>query len=467
MRAHQHAQLRNRAALAAPSLVLASLLLAACGTLDIGDLNDPGLNEFQNNPSPASIAAVATGLLVQIREDKSAPNGYVSELGIIGRESYNFDAADPRFITELLEGALNPGNRVFGGNFWEIEYRNIRNANLLLAATDAVVGLEPEQKEAVRGYAKTIAALEYLHVINTHDTNGAVIQVSADPHTLDPIVSKAEIFAHIKKLLDEAKTHLLAGGMTFPFMLGSGFAGFNTPATFLQANRALKARVDIYTMDYPAAVAALGESFITSAAPDPALDKGIYMSFSTSPGDNVNQLTDPNIFAHPSVRAGAEMQANGMMVDARVAAKLTKVESRTVRALTSDDAFTMYASPSSRIPIIRNEELILLRAEAAAGMGNYMAATMDINFIRQVSGGLAPVAMLTADTFTTELLKQRFYSLLFEGGHRWLDMRRLGRLDQLPNDRPMGDAEVPAHRIHALFPIPQPETDARTPQPMQ
>ena len=84
------------------------------------DLNNPGLDEFQNNPTRASVGAAATGLLVQIREDLAATNGYVSHLGILGRESYNFDGADPRFITELLEGTLNPGSRVFGGNFWEI-----------------------------------------------------------------------------------------------------------------------------------------------------------------------------------------------------------------------------------------------------------------------------------------------------------------------------------------------------------
>ena len=53
-----------------------------------------------------------------------------------------------------------------------------------------------------------------------------------------------------------------------------------------------------------------------------------------------------------------------------------------------------------------------------------------------------------------EILKQRFYSLLFEGGHRWLDARRHGRLEMLPRDKP-------EHKIHARFPIPQDEVNAR------
>jgi starch-binding outer membrane protein, SusD/RagB family len=442
------------------TIPLAALALSGCGSLDVEDLNDPALVDYQNTPTRAKVLAAAPGLLVQIREDIAPINGYISHLGILGRESYNFDGADPRFITEMLEGQLNPGNRVFGGNFWEIEYRNIRNANLLLAALETVPLVTDTEKEAIRGFAKTIAALEYLLVINTHDTNGAVIQMSTDPRALDPIVSKEAVFAHIKMLLDQAKTHLLAGGMTFPFNLGSGFAGFDTPMTFLKANRALRARVDVYTMDNASALAALAESFLTADPAMPSLDLGVYHSFGTGSGDTTNQLNDPDLYVHPSVRKDAEMRASGE-VDSRVAAKITKVMSRTVRMLTSDEGFTIYSSPTSRIPIIRNEELILLRAEASIAT-NLPQAIADVNLIREKSGGLPPRTDLDATNIIDEILKQRRYSLLFEG-HRWLDVRRHGRLDQLPRDITMTVMGVKAHQIHARFPIPQNETDARMP----
>ena len=41
---------------------------------------------------------------------------------------------------------------------------------------------------------------------------------------------------------------------------------------------------------------------------------------------------------------------------------------------------------------------------------------------------------LDAGTAIEQLLHERFYSLFAEG-HRWVDVRRLGRLDELPNDR--------------------------------
>ena len=52
------------------------------------------------------------------------------------------------------------------------------------------------------------------------------------------------------------------------------------------------------------------------------------------------------------------------------------------------------------------------------------------------------------------LLYERRYSLLYEWGHRWIDMRRYGRLNQLAIDRP-GDL------VYTTFPIPTDEVLAR------
>ncbi|MGH7449097.1 MAG: RagB/SusD family nutrient uptake outer membrane protein, partial [Longimicrobiales bacterium] len=104
-------------------------------------------------------------------------------------------------------------------------------------------------------------------------------------------------------------------------------------------------------------------------------------------------------------------------------------------------------------PIIRNEELILLRAEANIALGNLPAALNDLNFVRVNSGGLRPL-LLPLDATVTELLRQRRYSLLFEGGHRWIDVRRYNRLGDLPLDRPN-------HQRNAAFPIPEAECLAR------
>jgi len=444
---------------AAAALVFA---VSACKDLVVPDFNNTSIDDLVSSPTPTKVAQAAQGLLVGTRVGIGAQNGYVSLLGILGRESYNFDSADPRFITEMVIGPLDGGSPAFGGNLFAAPYRNIRNANLVLGAAEAVVGLTAEQKSAVTGFAKTIQALDYLHVINTRDNLGAPIDVNIDPvGPPAPLATKAQVFAHIVTLLDEGLAELQAGGAAFPFSLSPGFAGFNTPTTFGQFNRALKARVEAYSGNYASSLAAVNASFISTASP---LSLGVYHSFSTGSGDTQNTLFDPTgraIVVNPSIVTGAENKPDGTR-DNRVLAKVaTLAEPRELQNIITDFVFSIYNSNTAPIPIIKNEELILLRAEARFFTLDQVGALADINFIRTNSGGLAPRGPFLNDAdFITELRRQRTYSLLFEGGHRWIDARRFGQLSMLPN-------QLPDHTIQARFPFPEAECLARVPAPTQ
>jgi hypothetical protein len=444
------------------AMVAVLLFTSACKDLVVPDYNNTSLDDLSNNPTPTKVQQAAQGLLVGTRVGIGEQNGYVSLLGIVGRESYNFDPADPRFITEMLIGPLDGGSPAFGGNLFAAPYRNIRNANILLGAVDKVVGLSAEQKSAVLGFAKTIQALDYLNVINTRDDLGAPLDVNIGP-TADPapIVAKAAVFTHIATLLDEGLTALNAGGTAFPFSLSPGFAGFTTPTEFVEFNRALKARVEVYRLNYAAALTALNASFLDTSAP---LTLGAYHSYSTGSGDTQNALFDPTgraIMAHPSIVTDAELKPDGTR-DARVLAKVAQLpDPRTVQDVTTDRVFSIYNSNTASIPIIRNEELILLRAEARYFTGDVLGALNDINLIRTTSGGLAARGPFLNDSdFIAELLKQRRYSLLFEGGHRWIDTRRFGLLGTLPR-------ALPSHTVPTRFPFPEAECLARVPAPTQ
>ena len=443
------------------SAVLALLAFSACGELTVPDYNNTSIDDLRNNPTPAKIAQAAQGLLVGTRLMMGPQNGYISLLGIVGRESYNFDAADPRFITEMLIGPLDGGSPAFGGNLFGAPYLNIRNANTLLDAVGETPGMSAEDMDAVRGFAKTIQALDYLLVLNTRDDLGLPIATGGDPTEAPaPIVSKPEVFAHIVQLLDEAKTHLQAAGSAFPFSLSPGFADFDTPATFLEFNRAIKARVDVYMGNYDEALVSLSESFLDTSAP---LSFGAYHTYTTGSGDLQNLLFDPTgraILAHPSIVADAQQQPGGAP-DARLTAKVAPRPEgpRTVQDITTDVVFTIYDDNTAPIPVIRNEELILLRAEARLFTNDITGAIEDINLIRNLSGGLADYSgPATQAAVLAELLYNRRYSLLFEGGHRWIDLRRFGLLDTLP-------LAVAGHTIQPRFPFPEAECLARVPEP--
>jgi len=433
----------------------AALGLSGCGELDVPDLDNPSLDAFRDNPTPSAVYSAATGLVMGHRVGVAAQNGYVAELGVIGREAFIFDGAEPRLVEELLGPTLDPGGPVFGGNFWAAPYANIRNANTLLGALDKVAGMSDGQKAGIRGFAKTLQALDFLVVINTRDTNGAPIDVDRPLGSpLPPIEGKAVVLNHIATLLDEGAAQLSLPGAAITFPVSSGFP--SSPAGMLAFNRAVKARVSVYQGNFAEALTALAQSFLNPAQP---LESGVYHTFSTNSGDLDNNLISTNIFAHPSIVTDADRKPDGS-VDARVERKIRKLSPEDAGSaadgrLTSDLAFTMYSSGNSSVPIIRNEELILLRAEANIGLGNLDLAVNDINFIRTRSGDLAGRTDLNASNILDELLKQKRYSLLFEGGHRWIDLRRYNRLDTLPRQLD------PSFAPHERFPIPASETDAR------
>ena len=438
----------GRAALHASRLALIAILLHGCKDTLVPDLNNPSLEGIITNPTRAQVQTMARGVL---DGNRSQQGGYIRDFEIFGRDAYNLDAADPRWVTELLID-LDPGG--FGARNWGARYRNIKGANVLIQGVNTAGTLSTAEKAATIGFAQTFKALDLLAVAEAHDTAGIAADAGSGTESLPAILCRDPGLTRISALLDSAKTNLLAGGATFPFPLPGGFAGFDSVPSFLKFNRGIKAKTEIYlaknaASHYATALTALGESFVDTTK---SLDLGTYHFYSLAAGDQANPLfqdtATTNFRAHPSVRIDAEAG------DLRVAKKTAIGSAKTYQSLTSNIVFTLYDSPTAPIAILRNEELILLRAQANIGLGNLPAATADINTIRVKSGGLGTKSYATAAIALDELLKQKRYSLLWESGSRWIDARLYGRLATLPLDQP-------THKRIANFPIPKAERDAR------
>ena len=458
-------------------LAIVALSVGAC-EFNIADPNSPAA--IGPNATPATVNAATLGILIALRED--IPN-WVQKSSILGREGYRLDTADPRFISELLQGPLDPSNNAFGGGQWTREYRAIQGGYQILNVIGSAQ-ISDLGKEGVRGFVQTIQALAFLMVLNAHIQDSIPIDVNRSiDQPLAPFVSNDSAYKHVLSKLDSARTHLLAAGTAFVFDPGPGFTGFNTPATFLQVNRALKARVLAYRASlgalpagaytrpavswsscavcWDSVVTALGQSFMDTTQ---SLDLGAYMAFGTGNQDTPNALSQNPAsavnLAHPFIRDSAELQTGGTLRDRRFLAKTTvRVPALSLSGHTSNLSWTRYPTPISPIPIIRNEELILLAAEANwfAATGSKLQAVADLNFIRRTSGNLPPTTVTAASTdaaFVNALLHERLYSLLYENGHRWIDMRRYGRLSQVLID-------VPGDTVFSSMPVNVFEVNAR------
>jgi starch-binding outer membrane protein, SusD/RagB family len=440
-----------------PMLLLAALAAGACDFDQSTSPNSP--DPIGADPTRAEVQTAVDGMLIAFRTDFA---DIALDMGVIGREVLRFDGSDPRFTGELLHGPLDAGSDAFGGDHWADQYAAIRGGNLILSVLPTASALSAEEQSGLSGYVKTIQALNYLMIVNTHTQDSIPIvtdtSVVAAPAAFS---SNAQAYDYLINLLEEGKAELTAAGAaTFPFSLPQGFRNFNTPGTFLQFNRALRARVAVYRNDFTTALTALGESFIDPAAP---LDLGVYMDYGTGPGDFANpHALDPQQgenFAHPSLETGAQLQEDGVTLDQRF---LDKIVPRTVTSsdgLTSDLGWIRYPTPNTPIPIIKNEELILLRAEASIGAGDLGAAVLDINTVRTLSGRLPTLpGFASPEAALDELLYNKLYSLMFEGAHRWIDARHYGRLGTLPIDRPSPTPPTPPDVVFSTLPVPTDET---------
>lgn len=380
--------------------------------------------------------------------------GWNSDAGLFGRESFVY-GTDSRSTTSYLDApAIDPGGLASGS--WTGFFTTLRAIRDFISVVDSLPSgvLTAQETSGSKGFAHTIEAHQLSMLISSRDSLGIPVQIKANAEDIAPFVSRDSAYNYILGRLELARTELLAGGSSFPVKLNAGFAGFSTPATFLKFNRALAARINAYRASlgntgcgaklsatcYATVLQNLTESFLDPAA---ALGTGTFWVYSAAANDvpnPQNNITNTNLLLHPSIGPDAPKRADGSF-DLRYVAKVRRLAApRNLGtgglSIPTDLAPNLYPTQAAPGAIIRNEELILLRAEARYFTGDVVGALADINVIRMTSGGLTPIAgFATQSAFLAELLLQSRYSLLLEG-HRWVDVRRFNLLATLPIDIP-------------------------------
>lgn len=441
------------------SVIIAGGLLSgmtACNPLKtdpVLDPNNPSVASVTNNASRAQIQFLVTGLEARHR-------GYVftatAGFGTFGREIWYLNASDPRWQTDWLgQGGRRPDASYFGfgasgGTVYGGAYQTIRQAYVLRDAANNTNALSDSEKKAVSGLAKTIAAYQFLlPAIWRFDSIRVDVE---DPLKPGPFVPYQEALAFINNLLNDGLTDLNAAGSgNFPLVLTAGWAGFNTIDGLKRVNRAIAARTFLYRSQWQQALDAANASFMNLSG---SMNAGPTHVFGAPP-DAFNPLffvRDANvstmIVVHPS------LLRDSTTGDLRVRNKFFR---RTSPITVSSDAGTLsalyqdnrWAANTSAIPWFRNEELILIKAEAHANLNQPGDAVTAINRIRNEAGIGDYMGATTQAALINEILYQRRYSLWAEPwGHRWIDCRRLGRINDI-------DVSIDGGTRFTGFPKPQ------------
>jgi hypothetical protein len=417
------------------------LSLCACHK-DYGDLNEPTVQAFTTNATVAELNNLVSGTESGLRNNLAL---YLDDLGIIGREMYHFSASEPRYVTDLLgaSGATLSGSNFYITNTWASRYQVVKNCNILEQAATSTSLISPQEVSGYLGFARTIKAYQLLLCLNQTDSNGIRINVS-DPNNLGPFVQPADALTAIAALLDSAQTDF--SNATIDYTLAS-FGNFTDAAGLLQVNRALAARVAVYRQNWAEALTDLSASFFGLGQD---LSLGAFDVYGTGSGDQLNTFFIPQNqtgeirVAHPSYATDIEAG------DDRIGKATLRAAVASLDGLSSNRDIWVYTSSTAPVPIIRNEELILIYAEANIQTLDLTDAVTALNTIRNAHNLPNYSGPVTQAALLTEMLNQRRYSLYCEG-HRWVDLRRYNLLSTLPIDRP-GD------QVWTEFPLPVTET---------
>ncbi len=426
-------------------VIINSLLFISVSTLfvscqkDYGNLNSPTVESFLSNASASDLNNLITGSESGMRTNMAL---YLDDVGSIGRENYRFSASEPRYVTDLLgaDQATLSNSNFYITNTWASRYRVVKNCNTLIQAAINSKLITDQERSGYIGFAQTIKAYQLLLCLNQTDSNGIRIDVS-NPNALGPIVPLQQSLQTIQAILDSGQTALSTATVIFP--LSNGFAGFSDAPGLIQFNRALSARVQIYLGNWNAALTALGASFY---ALNGDLNNGVYSVFGTGSGDQLdpafipqNQTGEVRV-AHPSYATDI------IPGDDRISKATLRTAVASLDGLSSNRDVWVYTSSTAPMGIIRNEELILINAEANIQINDFADAVTALNVIRSKHNLPNYSGALTQAALINELLYERRYSLFMEG-HRWIDVRRYNELGTLPIDRP-GD------NVWSLFPLP-------------
>ena len=423
---------------------LATLLSASsCSIFEIDEVTDPNNASIESvvaNASQAQLNALAVGVEASLRLGHANNSSYNQIVGTLGREVTVLNQTEGRWYLEL-QGRLGTTNTVDvldDAAFYNGQYTDFarvgRAARIFRASAEATNVITAEQKSGIAGFTRTYEAISKLHLLNLQGENGIRVDLE-DIRRPGKFVTPAEALINIRQQLDQADQDLAAAGAAFAFPLSSGYAGFNTPATFRRFNRALAARVSLYQADYAATLTALNASFYDRAG---SLTLGPKITFSPTTASDVGNpyFQVPNGEPNNLVTVPTNFVTEAEAGDLRLAKVALRTTPRTLQGITGTYEARVFPSQNASLDIIRNEELILIAAEARANTGDLTGALADINAIRTRAGGLPALtagSLAGVPQYINEILKQRRYSLFYEG-HRWIDLRRLNRLN--PNPAP-------------------------------
>lgn len=348
--------------------------------------------------------------------------------------------------TELLNYYRNNLNKSSTPNYWRAIYPQIFAANNALDGLANSVTLSAAVKQQLLGEAKFIRAFCYFYLVNMYGDVPLVLNLDYKTNAVLPRAPENSVYQQIITDLKEAQTLLM------PYYLkGDAITLYNPgdeervrPTSW--AATAMLARAYLYAEDYTNAEAAATavinqtELYRLNAPNEVFLKNSKEAIWQLQPvgTDERANTGEGRLFVLPPSGPGPE---NPVILDIHL---LDKFETEDLRRDTWIDSVTVggavyyypfkykignTATSVQEYPtILRLAEQYLIRAEARAAKNNILDAQNDLNIIRG-RAGLDKTKASDKSSLITAIMEERQREFFTEWGHRWLDLKRNGRLN--------------------------------------
>lgn len=371
--------------------------------------------------------------------------------GLSGDELLHYTVANEG-VEQTFKNALD-ANGTTATALWERPYSYIFQANAVIENLAASTGVSTAVKQQLTGEAYFIRAFWFFYLVNFYGDIPLVTTTDYTVNTVEPRASKTAVYEQIIADLQQAGS-----------LLSDDYVALNTvdpSVERVRANRpvasALMARAYLYMGKWEdaaeQATALIGNTSryqLMDSLNDVFLSnsKEAILQFTTTNTSeylmeaNYFILTgDPAVgnnfnFSFPSLSTWLldafepgdrrlDRWVDTVMVGSKVYYYVYKL-----KAGGNTSGFTEYSTP------MRLAEQYLIRAEAYAQLDRLPDAIADIDMIRKRAGlplikdtqpGIGKEALLDV------ILHERQTELFVEWGHRWMDLKRTGKVDEVMN----------------------------------
>ncbi|HWJ24962.1 MAG TPA: RagB/SusD family nutrient uptake outer membrane protein [Flavisolibacter sp.] len=420
-----------------PVLVIFIMLLAASCKKFVSI--DPPITQITTSTvyaSDATATAAISGIYSQMIGTTSFASGGLGSVTVMtalsADELINYSPSQD--YLQFYTNAINPvNNSVLTSNLWLPMYSFIYQANLVHEGLSRSTALTVSTRSQLMGEALFLRAFCNFYLVNLFGDVPLVTSTDYRQNKNLSRASKTEVFSRIIDDLKEAQGLL---NDDYSFTAGERVRPNQWAAT------ALLARAFLYAGQYANAEAEaskiINNSSLYNLLPDPNavfLKNSREAIWQLKPVSSTRNTNEGELFIFNGTPGRVSLSNQVMTAfetgDQRKA-KWTGTSTGGSSTyffpykykVASSSALTEYSM------VLRVAEQYLIRSEARAKQANISGALDDLNAIRN-RAGLSNFNAVTESAVLDALVHERQVELFTEWGHRWLDVKRMGKVDQV------------------------------------